>query len=128
MLRNLLIVGMGGFFGAVMRYLVSGGVQKWTQSVDFPYGTLAVNLMGCLIIGMLTRLDEMRSLLSPEIRFFILIGLLGAFTTYSTFSNETMNLINDRRFSVAALYMAAHLVLGLLAVLAGRLATFFIWR
>jgi len=127
-MRNLLIVGMGGFIGAVLRYLISGGVQKWSQSVDFPYGTLAVNLIGCLIIGMLTRLDEMRGLLSPEMRFFILIGLLGAFTTYSTFSNEAMNLINDRRFNMAALYMAAHLVLGLGAVMAGRLSTYFIWR
>ena len=127
-MRNLLIVGMGGFIGAVLRYLISGGVQKWSQSVDFPYGTLAVNLIGCLIIGMLTRLDEMRSLLSPEMRFFVLIGLLGAFTTYSTFSNEAMNLINDRRFNLAVLYMAAHLVLGLGAVLAGRLSTYLIWR
>jgi len=127
-MRNLLIVGMGGFIGAVLRYVISGGVQKWSQSVDFPYGTLAVNLIGCLVIGMLTRLDEMRSLLSPEIRFFVLIGLLGAFTTYSTFSNEAMNLINDRRFNMAVLYMAAHLVLGLGAVLAGRLSTYIIWR
>lgn len=127
-MRNLLIVGMGGFIGAVLRYLISGGVQKWSQSVDFPYGTLVVNLIGCLAIGMLTRLDEMRSLLSPEMRFFVLIGLLGAFTTYSTFSNEAMNLINDRRFNLAVLYMAAHLVLGLGAVLAGRLSTYLIWR
>ncbi len=127
-MRNLLIVGMGGFIGAVLRYLISGSVQKWSQSVDFPYGTLAVNLIGCLVIGMLTRLDEIRSLLSPEMRFFILIGLLGAFTTYSTFSNEAMNLINDRRFNMAVVYMAAHLVLGLVAVLAGRLSTYLIWR
>lgn len=127
-MHNLLIVGLGGFLGAILRYLVSGGIQKWTQSVDFPYGTLAVNLIGCLVIGMLTRLDEMRSLLSPEMRFFILIGLLGAFTTYSTFSNEAMNLINDRRFNMAVVYMAAHLVLGLVAVLAGRLSTYLIWR
>lgn len=127
-MRNLLIVGLGGFIGAVLRYLISGGVQKWSQSVDFPYGTLAVNLIGCLVIGMLTRLDEMRGLLSPEMRFFVLIGLLGAFTTYSTFSNEAMNLINDRRFNLAALYMAAHLVLGLGAVLAGRMSTYLIWR
>lgn len=127
-MRNLLLIGIGGFCGAVMRYLISGGVQKWTQSIDFPYGTLAVNLAGCLIIGMLTRLDEMRSLLSPEMRFFILIGLLGAFTTYSTFSNEAMNLINDRRFNMAFVYLGAHIVLGLGAVLLGRMTTYFIWR
>jgi CrcB protein len=127
-MRNLLFIGIGGFCGAVLRYLISGGVQKWTQSVDFPYGTLAVNLIGCLIIGMLTRLDEMRSLISPEMRLFILIGLLGAFTTYSTFSNEAINLINDRRINMAILYLGAHLVLGLGAVMVGRLTTFFIWR
>ena len=127
-MRNLLIVGMGGFFGAILRYLISGGVQKWTQNADFPYGTLVVNLIGCVVIGMLTRLDEMRGLLSPEMRFFILIGLLGAFTTYSTFSNEAVHLINNRRFSTAVLYMAAHLILGLGAVMAGRLTTYMIWR
>ncbi len=127
-MRNLLIIGLGGFFGAVLRYLISGGVQKWTQSVDFPYGTLVVNLAGCLLIGMLTRLDEIRSVLSPEMRFFILIGLLGAFTTYSTFSNEAINLINDRRFPMAVLYVGGHVVFGLAAVLLGRLTTYLIWR
>ena len=127
-MRNLLLIGIGGFLGAVLRYMISGGVQKWTQSIDFPYGTLVVNLIGCLIIGMLTRLDEMRSLLSPEMRLFVLIGLLGAFTTYSTFSNEAMGLINDRRFNMAVLYLGAHLVLGLGAVILGRLTTYSIWR
>lgn len=127
-MQNLLIIGFGGFCGAILRYLISGGVQKLSQSVDFPYGTLAVNLIGCLVIGMLTRMDEMRSLLSPQMRFFILIGLLGAFTTYSTFSNEAVNLINDRRFNMALVYIGAHLVLGLAAVLLGRLTTYLIWR
>ena len=127
-MRNLLIVGIGGFLGAILRYLVSGGVQKWSPGVDFPYGTLAVNLIGCLLIGMLTRLDEMRSALSPEMHFFILIGLLGAFTTYSTFSNEAMNLINDRRLNLAILYVGGHLVLGLGAVVLGRLCTYLVWR
>ncbi len=127
-MRNLMIIGLGGFIGAIMRYLVSGQVQEWSESVDFPYGTLAVNLLGCLLIGALTRLDEIRDILTPEMRFLIFIGLLGAFTTYSTFSNETVNLINDRRFALAFLYMGTHLVLGLGAVLAGRLTTYLVWR
>lgn len=127
-MRNLLFVGLGGFMGAVLRYMLSGGVQKWTQSVDFPYGTLAVNLIGCLLIGMLTRLDEMRSLLTPEMRLLLLIGMLGAFTTYSTFSNEAVSLINDRRFNLAVAYLGLHLVLGLAAVVLGRLTTYLIWR
>lgn len=127
-MRNLMIIGLGGFIGAILRYIVSGQVQKWSASVDFPYGTLAVNLLGCLLIGMLARLDEIRGVLTPEMRFLIFIGLLGAFTTYSTFSNEAINLINDRRFDLAFLYLGAHLVLGLGAVLAGRLTTYLVWR
>lgn len=127
-MRNLIIIGAGGFCGAIFRYLVSGAAQKLSQSVNFPYGTLAVNLIGCLVIGMLTRLDEIRSILSPELRFFIMIGLLGAFTTYSTFSNEAINLINDRRIQLALLYVGAHMVLGLAAVLLGRISTYLIWR
>ncbi len=127
-MRNFMIIGAGGFCGAILRYLISGGVQKLSRSVDFPYGTLAVNLIGCLVIGMLTRLDEVRSFLSPELRFFIMIGLLGAFTTYSTFSNEAMNLINDRRIHLAFLYVGAHILLGLAAVLFGRISTYLVWR
>jgi CrcB protein len=127
-MRNFFIIGMGGFCGAILRYLVSGGVQRLSRSADFPFGTLAVNLIGCLIIGMLSRLDEVRSVLSPEMRFFIMIGLLGAFTTYSTFSNEAMNLINDQRFQSALIYVGTHIVLGLAAVLLGRISTYLIWR
>lgn len=127
-MRDLFIIGLGGFCGAVLRYVIAGGVQKWTQSVDFPYGTLVVNLAGCLMIGMLTRLDEFRSIMTPEMRYLILIGLLGAFTTYSTFSNETINLVNDRRFLYAGVYVGAHILFGLGAVLVGRLITYAIWR
>lgn len=125
-MRHLLIIGIGGFCGAILRYLISGGIQRWTRSVDFPYSTLAVNLVGCAVIGMLARLDEIRNVMSPQMRFFIFIGLLGAFTTYSTFSNETMNLINDRRFHLALLYVGGHVILGLLAVLLGRLCIYLI--
>lgn len=127
-MRNLVIIGLGGFVGAILRYLVSGLVQKWSGSVDFPYGTLTVNLLGCLLIGALTRLDEIRDVLTPDMRFFIFIGLLGAFTTYSTFSNEAINLVNDRRLDLAFLYIGTHLVFGLGAVLAGRLTTYLVWR
>ena len=127
-MNKLLIVGMGGFLGSVLRYLMSGYVQKWSESIDFPYGTLAVNLAGCLLIGMLTRMDEMRHVLSSETRLLIMIGLLGAFTTYSTFSNETINLINDRRFISAFTNVAIHIIFGLAAVMIGRTTTYLIWR
>ncbi len=127
-MRHFLYIGMGGFLGAILRYLISGGVQKWTRSADFPYGTLVVNLIGCLIIGMLTRMDEVRGIMSREMRYFLFIGLLGAFTTYSTFGNEAINLINDRRLGAAIFYVGGHVVLGLSVVLLGRLSTYLVWR
>ncbi len=125
---KLLVVGAGGFFGAILRYAVSGFVQKLTQSIEFPHGTLAVNLIGCLMLGMLTRMDELRSLLSPEARLMVFVGILGAFTTFSTFGNETVNLINAERFSGALLNVGLHVVFGLIAVFLGRMLAFSIWR
>lgn len=119
---------MGGFFGSIFRYLVSGYVQRWSESIYFPYGTLAVNLIGCLLIGMLSRMDEMRHVMSPETRTLIFIGLLGAFTTFSTFSNETINLMNDRRFISAFTNIVFHIIFGLAAVMIGRVTTYIIWR
>ena len=125
---KIFLIGSGGFFGAILRYLISGYVQKWAESVDFPYGTLAVNLIGCLLIGLLSRVDEIRSVLSTETRFFLFIGVLGAFTTFSTFSNETVALFNDKRFHLAVLNIGTHMVFGLAAVLLGRFTGYCIWR
>jgi CrcB protein len=121
-------VGVGGFFGAVLRYILSGFAQRISGSIDFPYGTLAVNLLGCVLIGMLSRMDEMRGLLAPETRLFLFIGILGSFTTFSTFGNETVNLINDKRFFLGLLNVGFHIVFGLAAVMLGRLSTYMIWR
>ncbi len=125
---KIFLIGSGGFLGAILRYLISGYVQKMAERVDFPYGTLAVNLIGCLLIGLLSRVDEIRSVLSTETRFFLFIGVLGAFTTFSTFSNETVALLNDKRFHLAVLNMGTHMVFGLAAVLLGRFTGYYIWR
>ncbi len=114
--------------GAVLRYTISGQVQRMTQSIGFPHGTLAVNIAGCLIIGILTRMDELRQVFSSEVRLLLFMGILGAFTTFSTFSNETINLINDRRFYFAFLNVGIHILLGLSAVLLGRLIITFFWK
>ena len=125
---KILIVGVGGFLGAILRYGLSGFAQKISGSIDFPYGTLAVNLLGCLVIGMLSRMDEIHSVLNPQTRLLLFIGILGSFTTYSTFGNETINLMNDRRFYLGFLNVFFHLVFGLAAVMLGRLATYLLWR
>ena len=79
---RLCVVGLGGFVGAVCRYLISGWVQDRSGSIAFPFGTMTVNLLGCLLIGVLTFLVETRSFFSVETRTFLLIGLLGSFTTF----------------------------------------------
>jgi len=117
---RLFIIGLGGFLGAIARYLVTGWVQELSHSVHFPYGTLAVNVLGSFLLGFLVRYAFLHHVFSPEIRLLIFIGFLGAFTTFSTFSNETFNLFADGAITPALLNMAANIILGLLAVWSGQ--------
>ena len=118
---KLLIIGLGGFLGAVARYGLSGLVARHTKG-DFPLGTLAVNVAGCLLIGAAMYLSEDRALVSRNLHLFITIGLLGAFTTFSTFGYETLELLKDRQFLFAAISTAANVILGLGAVWLGHTA------
>lgn len=127
-MSKIILVGLGGFIGSVLRYLASGCVQQWTKSVDFPYGTLTVNFIGCLIIGFLSQLAETRGAFSAEVRAFVFVGALGGFTTFSTFGNETMNLWRDSESLLALANIIAHLVLGLGAVWLGRVLAHLVWR
>jgi CrcB protein len=127
-MHKVILVGAGGFIGAVLRYLISGYVQTLTQSVHFPYGTLAVNIIGCFLIGILSWLAESQAGMTAEMRVLLLVGILGSFTTYSTFSSETVNLLQDQRLFLALINIGTHIVLGLLAVLLGRFTIITIWR
>ncbi|HZD41496.1 MAG TPA: fluoride efflux transporter CrcB [Terriglobales bacterium] len=120
------IVGSGGFFGALARYGLAGMVQRTLPLSIFPYGTLAVNLLGCFAIGVLSGLAEGRQLLGPELRAFLLIGLLGAFTTFSTFSYETFAMLRDGEYVPALANLTVHLVAGLVLVWLGYSLT--TWR
>ncbi|WPD24894.1 MAG: fluoride efflux transporter CrcB [Candidatus Electrothrix aestuarii] len=120
-LLKLSLIGAGGFTGAVLRFLVSSWVQGRSGSIIFPFGTLSVNMLGCLLIGFLTALVEMKSMFSPETRSFLLIGLLGAFTTFSTFGNETLNLIRESRMELALLNAGGQIIFGVFLVWVGRL-------
>ena len=122
------LIALGGAAGAILRYIVSGYVQRWTNSVEFPYGTLVVNLAGCLTIGVLSYLADARGVFTAESRAFVFVGLLGAFTTFSTFGNETMALFRDGENALALFNLGAHLVLGLGAVWGGRALTSLIVR
>ena len=125
---KILLIGLGGSLGAILRYLVSGGVQGWSGSGAFPYGTLSVNLLGCLVIGLLSQLVELRGLFSPDARAFLFIGTLGAFTTFSTFGNETMQLMREGELFLSLANICAQILLGLTAVWLGHACAQWLWR
>ncbi len=124
----LLLVGIGGFAGSVFRYLVSGWVQTASKSISFPFGTLAVNLTGCFIIGFLSHLAEERGVFTTEARLLVFVGFLGGFTTFSTFSNESFNLIRNGENLQAFINVASHVFFGLILVWVGRATAYLIWR
>jgi len=87
-----------------------------------------VNVAGCFLIGALAQLIELQVEITAEVRLMLMVGVLGSFTTYSTFSNETITLLQDQRGALALMNIGLHLALGLGAVLAGRLAMITLWR
>ena len=125
---KLFLAGIGGFIGSTLRYAVTGYAQQLSRSIDFPYGTLAVNLIGCFLIGFLSQLAETRGVFTAESRTFVFIGILGGFTTFSAFGNETMNLWRDGQNALAMANVAANVVLGLGAVWVSRALAYQIWR
>jgi CrcB protein len=115
-----LLVGSGGFVGAAARYLLGGLVHRHYGGT-FPLGTWTVNVLGCLIMGVLAALVLDRPVLDPRFRLFTLVGVLGGFTTFSSFSYETLELWRQGSLRAAALNIAG--------TLAGTLiATYFGWR
>ena len=118
-MQQIIIVGLGGFIGSILRYLVSGWVQRLADSPTFGYGTLSVNALGCLLIGLLGGWADNAGLLGPSTRLFLLVGVLGGFTTFSAFGYETMALLRDKAMLSALLYVGLHLLLGFGAVALG---------
>ena len=125
---KIILVGAGGFVGSILRYIVSGYIQQITKSALFPYGTLAVNLTGCFMIGFLSQLAEARGVFTPESRALVFIGFLGGFTTFSTFGNESVNMFRDGETLFALVNAGFHIVFGFGAVWLGRTLSFLIWR
>lgn len=115
---KLLLIGLAGFAGTLTRYWLSGVIAT-RYGETFPYGTLAVNALGCFVAGFLFYFMYDRFLTSPTSRSLIFIGFLGAFTTFSSYSLQTFMLLRDGEFSLALLNMAASNILGLLLVWAG---------
>jgi CrcB protein len=118
-LINAALVGTGGFIGAIARYGISGLVQRSAALSSFPYGTLAVNMLGCLLIGIAVGLVDSRQVFGPDFKLFAVVGLLGGFTTWSTFGYETLTLLRDAEYLRATANVAIHVMLGLVLVWAG---------
>lgn len=111
--HQTMLVGAGGFVGAGLRFLVSGWVYNLVPNAVFPWGTLVVNVAGCLLLGLLGGLAEIRGVLSAATRLFLFMGVLGGFTTFSTLAFETVALADGSQMFRAAANVAAHVVLGL---------------
>ena len=120
MIRSLIIVALGGGMGSALRFLASKFVQDNMTGV-FPYPTLAVNVVGCLLIGVFYGLSSRGSLGGDSAKLLLTTGLCGGFTTFSTFCNEGLALMRGDHFVLAALYASASLFIGLLAVQAGTI-------
>lgn len=118
-MKILLLVGIGSFIGGILRYLLSISIQTKFAGV-FPLGTLTVNILGCLLIGVFLGLSE-KIIISQDIKFLVATGLLGGFTTFSAFSVETFTLIRLGHTGLAATYVSASIIIGLAATFIGFL-------
>lgn len=112
---QILLIGLGGFVGAVARYLVDGWVTRLSGAA-FPWGTLVLNVSGSLLIGALFAASVERATLPAELRGPVMIGFIGAYTTFSTFMLESWRLVEDGSLGLAALNLGGSVFLGLAAV------------
>jgi CrcB protein len=119
-LKPVLLAGAGGFLGSAARYLVGGWVHRLAPFSGYPLGTLVVNVAGCFAIGVLGGLIDGRQLFGPEARVFLLIGVLGGFTTFSSFAYETLSLARDAQMARALLNVGAQFLLGIGAAWLGH--------
>lgn len=119
---HLLLVGIGGFVGSIGRYAVGVWALQSLGQQKFPWGTFAVNLLGCLLIGLLAALAERYQLFDARWRLLLMTGLIGGFTTFSAFGLETVALLRRGDIGIAVLYVVASVLLGLAAVWLGMKA------
>jgi len=116
---KILIAGAGGFFGASLRFLLRGLINKFLPAAWFPIGTLTINIIGCLVLGALVGLWEVKQALSPELRIFLFVGICSGFTTYSTFALDSVNLIRSGQLFGCIMNITLHLLIGMIAIWLG---------
>ena len=122
MIKNIFIIGTGGFIGSVARYFLSG-LNLNIDYLSIPFGTLLVNITGSFIIGFLTGISERSTILTAEWRLFLMVGLCGGFTTFSSFTNENLMLLHNGQFLSILLYTGLSIFLGFIAVFFGYALT-----
>lgn len=122
MLKQLLLIGTGGFIGSIARFLVSQ-LNTRVDWLALPLGTLTVNVLGSLLIGFLIGISEKSTLLGTEWRMFLMVGLCGGFTTFSSFTGENLTLLRSGQIGSLLLYTGLSLLLGLGAVYLGFIST-----
>ena len=117
-MRSILLIFFGGGLGSVVRYLLGKCINTW-HSYQFPLGTLVVNIAACFILGFIIGLADHRQLISPSTRLFWVVGFCGGFSTFSTFSNETLTLIQTGLTASSLLYIGLSILLCLVATYSG---------
>ncbi len=118
MLKHLLLIGLGGGIGSMLRYMVQWSVSRHLHTV-FPVGTFVVNITGCFLIGLFYAFAGRGNMMGTEMRFFLITGLCGGYTTFSSFSYENMELIKQSHFLQFGLYSGLSVLTGLMATVAG---------
>jgi len=116
---RLFYVGVGGFIGASLRYIISL-YSPYLFGNKLPYGTLIVNVLGGILIGLIMELSLTTEMISPDMRLFLTTGIMGGLTTFSTFSNETVNLFSSGSYALATLNICLNLFLSLGGVVLGK--------
>ncbi len=122
MLKTILYIGAGSALGGVMRYLAGRWIQNIAGAALFPWGTFAVNIIGCFLIGLIYGVLDRGFNLSPEMKIFLTVGFCGGFTTFSTFVHENYLLFQSSSFPIVILYAGASFTVGLLLAYAGHWA------
>ncbi len=118
MIKNILLIGTGGFIGSVARYFLSK-LNLYFDFLSIPLGTLCVNVLGSFLIGFLTGISEKSVLLTADLRLLLMVGICGGFTTFSTFTSENLMLMHNGQFLSIFLYTGLSILFGFLAVFLG---------